>query len=100
MYVKFNGNGRREAMQSDVRTQQHNWVLIKKQQVLFGLRKNKQQPFGKRAQFPLTFSLVCAVHKVEDFSLAEGVVSFDFEKQKVLKSGANLCCIKQDFKYE
>ena len=64
MYVKFNDNGRREAMQSDVRAQQHNWVLIKKHRVLFGLHKNKQQPSVTRTQFPLTMSWVCAVHKI------------------------------------
>ena len=57
VHVKFNDNNAgREAMQSDVTAQQHNWVPIKKHQALFGLRKNKQQPSVKRTQFPLTMS--------------------------------------------
>ena len=57
MYVKFNNNNAgRDAMQSDVITQQHNWVPIKKRQTLFGFRKNKQQSSVKRTQFPLTRS--------------------------------------------
>ena len=44
--------------------------------------KNKQQLSVKRTQFPLTLSWECTVHKVQGFSLAEGVVSFDLEKQK------------------
>ena len=54
----------------------------KKHQALFGLRKNKQQPSVKRTQFPLTMSWAWTVHKVQGLSLAEGVVSFDLEKQK------------------
>ena len=57
VHVKFNDNNAgREAMQSDVTAQQHNWVPIKKHQALLGLRKNKQQPSVKRTQFPLTLS--------------------------------------------
>ena len=83
VYVKFNDNNAgREAMQIDVTAQQHNWAPIKKRQALFGLRRNKQQPSVKKTQFPLTLSWACTVHKVQGFSLAEGVVSFDLEKQK------------------
>ena len=40
MHVNFNNNNaRREAMQSGVTAQLHNWVPIKKYQALFGLRK-------------------------------------------------------------
>ena len=60
-----------------MRAQQHNWVPTKKHQALFGLRKNKQQPSVKRTQFSLTLSWTCKVQKVQGFSLAEGVVSFD-----------------------
>ena len=82
VYVKFNDNNAgREAMQSDVTAQQHNWGPIKKHQALFCLRKNKQQPSVKRTQFPLTLSWACTVHKVQGLSLAKGVVSFDLEKQ-------------------
>ena len=57
VYVKFNDNNAgREAMQSDVTAQQHNWGPIEKHQALFCLRKNKQQPSVKRTQFPLTLS--------------------------------------------
>ena len=83
VHVKFNDNNAgREAMQSDVTAQQHNWVPIKKHQALFGLRKNKQQPSVKRTQFPLTLPWACTVPKVQGLSLAEEVVSFDLEKQK------------------
>ena len=54
---------------------------------MFGLRKNKQQPSVKRTQFPLTLSWACTVHKVQGLSLAEGVVSFDLEKQKSFNQG-------------
>ena len=88
VYVKFNDNNAgREAMQSDVTAQQHNWGPIKKHQALFCLRKNKQQPSVKRTQFPLTLSWACTVHKVQGLSLAEGVVSFDLEKQKSFNQG-------------
>ena len=60
-----------------MRAQQHNWVLTKKHQALFGLRKNKQQPSVKRTQFSLTLSWACTAHKVQGLSLAEGVVSLD-----------------------
>ena len=84
VYVKFNDNNAgREAMQSDVTAQQHNWVPIKKHQALLGLRKNKQQPSVKTTQFTLTLSWACTVHKKQGLSLAEGVVSFDLEKTKV-----------------
>ena len=49
--------------------------------ILLGLRKNKQQPFVKRKQFPLISSWACTVHKVQGLSLAEGAVYFDLEKQ-------------------
>ena len=88
VYVKFNDNdARKEAMGSDVIAQQHNWVPIKKHQALFGLRKNKQQPSVKRTQFSLTLSWACTAHKVQGLSLAEGVVSFDLEKQKSFNQG-------------
>ena len=78
VHVKFNDNNAgREAMQSDVTAQQHNWVPIKKHQALFGLRKNKQQPSVKRTQFSLTLSWACTAHKVQGLSLAEGVVRLD-----------------------
>ena len=54
---------------------------------MFGLRKNKQQPSVKSTQFPLTLSWACTVHKVQGLSLAEGVVSFDLEKQKSFNQG-------------
>ena len=88
VYVKFNDNNAgREAMQSDVTARQHNWIPLKKHQALFGLCKNKQQPSVKRTQFPLTLSWACTVHKVQGLSLAEGVVSFDLEKQKSFNQG-------------
>ena len=88
VYVKFNDNSAgREAMQSDLTAQQQNWVPIKKHQALFGLRKNKQQPSVKRTQFPLTLPWACTVPKVQGLSLAEGVVSFDLEKQKSFNQG-------------
>ena len=67
--------------------QQHNWAPIKKHQALLGLLKDKQQPSVKRTQFPLTLSWACAVNKVQDLSLAEGVISFDLEKQKSFNQG-------------
>ena len=88
VYVKFNDiSAGREAMQSDLTAQQQNWVPIKKHQALFGLRKNKQQPSVKRTQFPLTLPWACTVLKVQGLSLAEGVVSFDLEKQKSFNQG-------------
>ena len=54
---------------------------------MFDLRKNKQQPYVKSTQFPLTLSWACTVHKVQGISLAEGVVSFDLEKQKSFNQG-------------
>ena len=52
-HVKFNDNyAGREAMQSDVTAQQHNWLPTRKHQALFRLRKDKQQPSLKRKQFP------------------------------------------------
>ena len=65
VYVKFNDNNAgREAMQSDLTAQQHNWVPIMKYQALLGFHKSKQQPSVKRTQFSLTLSWACAVHKV------------------------------------
>ena len=88
VYVTFNDkNAGREAMQSDVTARQHNCVPIKKHQALFGLRKNKQQPSVKRIQFPLTLSWACTVNKVPGLSLAEGVVSFDLERQNSFNQG-------------
>ena len=81
--MKLNDNNAgREAMQSDVTVRHHNWVTIKKHQALFGLHKNKQQPSIKKWQLPLTLPWAWTVHKVQGFSLAEGLVSFDLEKQK------------------
>ena len=81
VYVKFNDNNAgKEAMQSDDIAWKNNWVPIKKHQALFGLRKNKQQKSVNRAQFSLTSSGACTVHKVQGLSLAEGLVSFDLEK--------------------
>ena len=83
VYVKFNDDSAGlEAIRSDVTAQQYHWVPIKKGEALFGLRKNRQQPSVKRTQFPFTLSLACTVHKVQDLSLTEGVVSFDLESQK------------------
>ena len=59
----------------------------KKREALFGLRKNKQQPSVKRTQFHLTLSWACTVHKVQDLSLTEGVVSFDLKSQKYFNQG-------------
>ena len=86
--MKFNNkNAGREAMQSDVTAQQHNWVTIKKYQALLGFCKNKQQSSVKRTKFSLTLSWACTVHKVQGLSLAEGVVSFNLEKQKYFNQG-------------
>ena len=64
MHVKFkDNNAGGEAMQSDVTAQQHNLVPIKKYQALLGLRKNKQQPSVKKAQFLFTLSWACTVCK-------------------------------------
>ena len=88
VYVKFNDdNAGRKAMQSDLISRQHKWVPIKKHTASFGLRKNKQQPSVKRTQFPLALSWACTVHKVQGLSLAEGVVSFDLEKQRAFNQG-------------
>ena len=57
VYLKFNDNNAgTEAMQSDVTSQRHDWVPIKKHQALLYLGKNKQQPSLKRTQYPLTLS--------------------------------------------
>ena len=88
VYVKFdNNNGGKETMQSDVTARQHKWVPIKRHQALFGIRKNKQQTSVKRIQFSLTLSWACTVHKVQDLSLAESIVSFDLEKQNSFNQG-------------
>ena len=86
VYMKFNNNNaEREAMQSDVTARQHNWVLIKKHQALFGLRKNKQQPSVKRTQFLLTLPWACTVHKVQGLSLAEGVKFWPWKSYETSK---------------
>ena len=86
VYKKFNNNNaEREAMQSDVTARQHNWVLIKKHQALFGLRKNKQQPSVKRTQFLLTLPWACTVHKVQGLSLAEGVKFWPWKSYETSK---------------
>ena len=54
---------------------------------MFGFHKNKQQPSVKRTQLPLTWSWACTVHKVQGLSLADGVVSFNLEKQKSFNQG-------------
>ena len=88
VYVKFNDhNSGRDTTQSDVTAWQHNWLPIKKHQALFRLRKNKQQPPVKRTQIHLTLIWACTVHKVQNLGLAEGVVSFDLEKQNSFNQG-------------
>ena len=83
VYVKFNDNNAGgQEMRSGLTAQQHNWVPIRKHQALFGLRKNKQQPFVEKTQFPLTLSWEYTVHKVKDLSLPETVVRFDIEREK------------------
>ena len=88
VYLNFNDNNSgRKAMQRDVTARRLKWVPIKKPQALFGLRKNKQQPSVKRIQFPFTLSWAGTVHKIQGLSLAEGVESFDLEKQKSFSQG-------------
>ena len=88
VYIKFNDDKAGSvSMESDLTGRQNHWVPIKKREVLFGLRKNKQQPSVKRTQFPLTLSWACTVHKVQGLSLIEGVVSFDLEKQRSFNQG-------------
>ena len=83
VYVKFNDDSAGlEAMRSDVTARQYHWVPTKNRETLFGLRKNRKQPFVKRTQFPLTLSWACTVHNVQGLSLTEGVLSFDLESQK------------------
>ena len=68
--------------------------------LLIKLEKEKLMTMSvKRTQFPLALSWACTFHKVQGLCLTEGVVSFYLEKQ-VFQSKANLCCIKQDLKYE
>ena len=86
--MKFiDNNAGREAMQSDLTAQQHNWVPVKKHQSLFVLRKNKQQPSVRRTKFLLTLSWACTVHKVQGLSLVDSVVSVDLEKKKSFNQG-------------
>ena len=54
---------------------------------MYRLRKNKQQPPVKRTQIHLTLTWACTVHKVQNLGLAEGVVSFDLEKQNSFNQG-------------
>ena len=54
---------------------------------MFRLRKNKQQPPVKRTQIHLTLIWACTVHKEQNLGLAEGVVSFDLEKQNSFNQG-------------
>ena len=69
-------------MRSDVTARQYHLVPIKKREALFRVRKNRQQPYVKRIQFPLTLSWDCTVHKVQGLSLIVGVVSLNLESQK------------------
>ena len=43
VYIKFNDDSSGlEAIRSDVTARQYHWVPIKKRELLFGLRKNRQ----------------------------------------------------------
>lgn len=83
MCVKFSDDSAGlVSRQSDVTAQKHRRVAIKKREALLGPCKSRQHPSVKRTQFSLKLSQACTVHKIQDLSLAEDVVSFELESQK------------------
>ena len=58
--AKFdNAKAGRNLMHSDGIGRSNSWVPIHKIEVTFGLRKNRNHPYVKHTQFPLTLVWVC-----------------------------------------
>ena len=88
VYVKFKDEKAGSvAGKGDLLALQNHWVPIKRYESTFGLKKNKPQPFIKRAQLPPALSYACTVHKVQGLSLNDRVISFDIQRQKLFNPG-------------
>ena len=61
---------------------QSSWVPFEKCETEVPIKKGPASPSIKRTQFPLTLAWACTVHKVQGFSLEQGVTDFVLRKQK------------------
>ena len=83
VYIKFQDPqiGRKAIMANQI-TRAKCVVPIEKCEVDIPISKGSVSPCIKRTQFPLALSCACTIHKVQGWSLNEGVVSFELQKQK------------------
>ena len=76
-----------KVMRSSYVGRQNSWVSIEKCETEISVKKGSALPTIKRTQFPLTLPWASIVHKVQGLSLEQGVVDFDFHKQKSFGPG-------------
>ena len=83
VYIKFEDPQiGRKAIMSNQFTRTNCAVPIEKCEADIPISKGSVSPCIKRTQFPLALSWACAIHKVQGWSLNEGIVSFELQKQK------------------
>ena len=82
IYVKLNyEKADKMTMQCDTIARQDCWVSIEKVETSLCLRSNKIR------QFPLILSRAWPVHKKEEMSLDEDVISFNLQRQYLFNQG-------------
>ena len=71
-----------KAVRSSYLGRQNSWIPIEKCEADIPAKKEWASPSIKCIQFPLTLAWTSTVHKVQGFSLEQGVIDFDLLEQK------------------
>ena len=79
---------------------QNGLVPIEKVDAEIPIVKGTLCPTIKKAQFPLTPSSTCTIHKVQGLSLQQGVVSFDLKKQNSFGPGQMYTALSRVTNYD
>ena len=83
VYLKFQDTlVERNRILSDHFAQQSCFVPSQKCDADIPICKGSISPSIKRTQFPIMLPWACTIHKVQGSSLEEGIVNFDFQKQR------------------